>query len=235
MDMKRGCHRLPRLGYDFGNDELLREALTHRSAGGRNNERLEFLGDGALNFIIAAELYRRYPRIDEGDLSRLRSQLVREETLAEIAANLNLGEALILGGGERKSGGFRRASILADALEAVIGAIYLDGGFVRCQSTVVDLFAEHLHGLSTVGELKDAKTRLQERLQAAGSPLPAYRILEADGADHAKSFTVVCEIPGVTATRGEGASRRKAEQAAAERALTALDAESQEPRDGDRG
>lgn len=213
-----------KLSYRFRRAELLTDALTHRSAGSRNNERLEFLGDGALNFIIADELYRRVPDASEGDLSRLRASLVRKETLARVAAELSLGEALVLGAGELKSGGHRRQSILGDALEAVVGAIYLDGGYQACRDVVLSLFAGLLDNLPSLESLKDPKTRLQERLQARRLPLPEYRLESESGAEHERSFEISCTVAGlVEPVRGTGRSRRRAEQKAAARALEMLD------------
>jgi len=210
------------LGYSFRNPDLLDEALTHRSAGVPHNERLEYLGDAMLNAVIAGELYRRFPKASEGELSRLRASLVREETLAAIAHELSLGEYLRLGPGERKSGGSRRASILADALEALFGAIYLDGGYSACQERVLALLRKRMESGVVIG-LKDPKTRLQEFLQAQRMPLPAYQVLNVSGEAHAQSFRVECKVPGLAgATLGEGNSRRRAEQAAASRALELL-------------
>ena len=209
------------LGYGFQQPQLLEEALTHRSAAGRNNERLEFLGDSVLNCVIAAELYHRYPKADEGDLSRLRATLVKEETLAGLARELNLGDCLHLGSGELKSGGFRRPSILADALEAIFGAVWLDGDFETCRQLILTLYRQALEALPAVQNLKDAKTRLQEHLQAAQCPLPVYHILEVSGEAHAQRFTVECQAGGIRTT-ATGTSRRRAEQEAARRALEAL-------------
>ena len=220
--MHRAADSLCRaLGYPFRQTQLLEEALTHRSAGGRNNERLEFLGDSILNFVIAAELYATHPRAAEGELSRLRATLVREETLAELAQRLNLGDHLRLGSGEMKSGGFRRASILADALEAVIGAVYLDSDFETCQRLILRHYQERLAALPAVSELKDPKTRLQEYMQARQRALPVYQVLGISGEDHAQSFRVECVVDAVR-TVAVGSSRRRAEQEAARRALELL-------------
>jgi ribonuclease-3 len=208
----------PSLGYEFGDRALLEEALTHRSASGRNNERLEFLGDSILNFVIAAELHRSNPHASEGELSRLRASLVKGETLAELAADMNLGDYLRLGPGELKSGGFRRASILADALEAILGGVYLDGGFEVCRCLILNLYQRRLAELPSVGELKDPKTRLQEHLQARQQALPVYSVLEVTGEAHAQHFTVECSIDEGR-TVAVGTSRRKAEQEAARKAL----------------
>ncbi len=209
------------LGYRFGDPALLEQALTHRSASGVNNERLEFLGDALLNCVIGEAVYRRQPCAKEGDLSRLRALLVKEETLAALAAGLALGEVLTLGSGELKSGGFRRASILADALEAVFGAIYLDSGFEAVRRVILALYAERLERLPQPGELKDPKTRLQELLQARQQPLPQYDILEVSGEAHQQRFTVAC-LAGGQRTVATGTSRRKAEQEAARLALDSL-------------
>ncbi len=217
----RWCSRV--LGYRFRDPERLERALTHRSAGGRHNERLEFLGDAVLGFIIAESLHHALPEADEGHLSRLRASLVRRETLAELAGELGLGHQVRLGSGELKSGGFRRASILADALEATIGAIYLDGDLPAARDVIRRLYAERLRDLPPPEALKDAKTRLQELLQGRGLPVPTYGVEAVAGADHRQRFTVTCEIEGLEQqTTGTGTSRRRAEQAAAERMLEAL-------------
>jgi len=212
------------LGYTFKNAQLLRQALTHRSAGNRNNERLEFLGDAILGSVIAAELYRCYPQAREGKLSRLRSTLVRRESLARIAHGLQLGDYLQLGAGERRSGGHSRDSILSDALEAVFGAIYLDSDFATVRDCILSLFEERLQSVSEVATLKDSKTRLQEYLQAQRKPLPAYSIVRISGEAHDQSFSVACSIAGleVEPSEGHGSSRRLAEQAAAENMLARL-------------
>ena len=213
------------LGHSFADRNLLQQALTHRSAGSRNNERLEFLGDAILGGVIAAELYRRYPQAKEGELSRLRANLVRRESLAEIAQLLELGQYLNLGGGERKSGGHRRDSILSDTLEALIGAIFLDSDFSVCQRSILGLFANRLESLSDVAFLKDAKTRLQELLQSRHIPLPEYIVTEVTGEAHAQFFKVECVVDGIEIPgRGQGSSRRHAEQYAAEDMLSRLDA-----------
>lgn len=215
---------LEALPYRFARPELLGEALTHRSAGSRNNERLEYLGDAVLNFLIAESLFRGVPDADEGGLSRLRANLVRRETLAEIAGELNLGEALVLGPGELKSGGFRRQSILADALEAVIGAVYLDGGFEACAELVDRLFRDRLDSLPSTESLKDPKTRLQEYLQGRQAPLPNYRLVSEEGEPHRRVFRVACEVDGVAEpVTASGRSRRAAEQEAARLALAVLE------------
>jgi len=218
-----------RLDYRFRNPRLLEEALTHRSVSERNNERLEFLGDSILNFVIADELFKRQPEDSEGELSRLRASLVNRETLASISRQLDLGAHLRLGSGERKSGGRRRDSILSDALEGLFGAVYLDGGFVACRDLIVRLYANRLHNLPSAAELKDPKTRLQEHLQSARLPLPTYQVLEIAGKAHDQTFRVECRIPGVeTATVGEARSRRRAEQRGAEAMLRALSADDPE-------
>ena len=211
----RLCHAL---GYTFRDSPLLEEALTHRSAIGRNNERLEFLGDAILNAVIAAELFRTYPQASEGELSRLRANLVKQGTLAGLARGLALGDYLHLGSGELKSGGFRRDSILADALEAIFGAVYLDSNWETCQGLILHLYQDCLAGLRTADELKDPKTRLQEYLQARQRALPVYHILEVTGAAHAQYFKVECSIDQLR-TVAVDTSRRKAEQEAARRAL----------------
>lgn len=213
------------LGHNFADSKLLRQALTHRSVGSRNNERLEFLGDAILGGVIAAELYQRYPQAKEGELSRLRANLVRRESLAEIAQTLELGRYLNLGGGERKSGGHQRDSILSDTLEALLGAVYLDSDFQVCQRSILNLFAARLASLSDVAFLKDAKTRLQEFLQSRHRPLPEYRVTEVSGEAHAQFFKVECLVEDVAEPgRGEGSSRRYAEQNAAQEMLSRLDA-----------
>jgi ribonuclease-3 len=215
------------LGATPSQPELFETALTHRSAHERNNERLEFLGDAVLNLIIAEELYRRFPRVDEGGLSRLRARLVSSPPLAEIGAEIGVGAMLRLGSGELKTGGFRRESILADATEAIIGARYLDAGPDAARELVLRLFRQRLDALQPDAELKDPKTRLQELLQGRGEELPAY-VLEATlGEPHAQTFQVRCEIhlddaQGAIVTAGEGASRRSAEQQAAAAALIRL-------------
>ncbi len=209
--------------YDFSQRGLLESALTHRSVGKNNNERLEFLGDGVLNFIIAHHLFERFPGASEGELSRLRAHLVRGVTLAELARQYQLGDYLRLGPGEQKSGGFRRESILAGAMEAVIGAVYLDGGFAAAQKMVFAVYQDVLAGLSLEQGLKDPKTCLQEYLQSRGRPLPEYQVLSAEGDAHAQVFKVACILAEpMLSTEGVGDSRRKAEQAAAQAALVAL-------------
>jgi len=213
-----------RLGHKFVDSSLLTLALTHRSAGGRNNERLEFLGDSVVNHIVAEALYQRFPEAHEGDLSRLRAVLVKGDTLAELARELELGECLTLGPGERKSGGHRRGSILADAVEALAGAILLDSDLENCRRCVLSWFGTRLEALTLEGVSKDAKTRLQEFLQGCGQPLPEYELLGVLGDDHNQRFHVACRIarPALM-VEGSGPSRRKAEQAAAGVALERLE------------
>ncbi len=222
--MTEGLERLCRkLNYYFAEPALLCRALTHRSAAKANNERLEFLGDSILSFLIADFLYARFPQAQEGKLSRLRATLVKGETLAEIARELEIGEHLILGPGELKSGGYRRTSILADAFEAVIGAVYLDGGLEACRKLVNFFYQDRLDSLMSETLLKDPKTRLQEYLQARQLPLPDYRVSAVNGETHEQIFQVECVIndkfPSAT---GIGRSRRKAEQDAAIQVLDLL-------------
>lgn len=207
----------------FARPELLERALTHRSAGGEHNERLEFLGDAVLGFLVSEELFRRFGDACEGDLTRLRARLVRESTLAGLARGGGLGEDLRLGGGELKSGGRNRDSILADALEAVIGALYLDLGVDGCREFVLGLYADLLAGCEPGHIEKDPKTRLQEWLQGRRLPLPTYAVTRVTGDAHDQIFAVVCEVQelGLFAA-GEGASRRGAEQVAAEHLLAQL-------------
>jgi len=213
------------IGHPFNDPGLLQQALTHRSAGTPNNERLEFLGDSIVNMMVAQALYERWPKADEGALTRARAELVREGALAVIARELHLGERLILGPGEMKTGGHRRDSILADALEAVVAAIYLDAGFAACRTVVLPWFTASMQALPATGKPeKDPKTRLQEWLQARQKALPLYELVSESGDDHAKTFRVRCGVtdPAVS-TEGEGASRRLAEQQAAAAALEQLD------------
>lgn len=212
-----------RLGHEFSDPALLGLALTHRSHGSTNNERLEFLGDSLVNFIIAEVLYTKFPEAEEGQLSRLRAHLVRGATLAEIAAENQLGNHLRLGSGEMKSGGWRRESILADALEAVIGAIFLDAGVEACRRCVLAWYAPRLDELSLRRTTKDPKTRLQEHLQARQRGLPVYETVGVEGREHEQVFTVSCVVDTLpTPTYGEGTSRRQAEQRAAAKALELL-------------
>lgn len=200
----------------FTQPQLLQRALTHRSFAPDHNERLEFLGDSILGCVIAKYLYSEFPDLSEGDLSRLRSNLVKESTLVVFAQQLNLGSQLKLGEGELKSGGFRRPSILADAVEALFGAIFVDGGFLAAERAVLNLFVPYLAkvDMKTLG--KDAKTLLQEYLQGKRLPLPGYSVLETQGEAHEQLFQVECAIPALKLiTRGSGSSRRNAEQQAA--------------------
>ena len=212
-----------RLGHQFRDPQLLALALTHRSAASANNERLEFLGDGLINFVAAEALYRARPLAEEGDLSRLRASLVCEDSLARFAQGLDLGEVLTLGGGALKSGGFRSAPILADALEAVLGAVYLDSGFEAGRGVCEHLLAASLADLPDAASLKDAKTRLQEHLQRFGRPLPVYELVSSEGPEHRPSFTVSCRLTdGDEVTEGQASNRRAAEQDAADRMLQQL-------------
>lgn len=211
------------IAYCFLQRNYLELALTHRSVGSRNNERLEFLGDSILNFVIAEALYHQFPHIDEGKLSRLRASLVRGSTLAALARALNLGEYIKLGPGELKSGGFRRESILAGTLEAIIGAVLQDGGFAAVKAFILKLYQAELEEMCAERELKDPKTRLQEHLQAQKRTLPNYTIVSIDGEGHSQRFTVTCSVEGLNETiTGLGESRRKAEQNAAANTLALL-------------
>jgi len=212
-----------KLGHVFSDAALLKTALTHRSFGTPNNERLEFLGDGILDFVIAAALFHRFPNLPEGDLSRLRANLVRQESLHRLALELGIGDVLRLGEGELRSGGAQRPSILADALEALFGAIYLDAGFVAAQGVIEKLYAPLIDELKPGHFQKDAKTRLQEWLQGRKKPLPRYQLMETTGAAHEQRFEVACHIDSpALRTIGHGSSRRIAEQVAAEQALKEL-------------
>jgi ribonuclease-3 len=207
------------LAYTFKDPALRERALSHRSVGARNNERLEFLGDGLVNLLVAELLYEHFPHAAEGELTRWRARLVSEPALAGVARELELGDQLRLGPGELKSGGFRRDSILADALEALIAAVYLDGGWEACRRNVRALFEDRLQEAANAQD-KDPKTNLQEVLQARGLPLPVYELVDASGADHAKVFDVRCSIAALNLhAEGRGGSRRAAEQAAAAEAL----------------
>lgn len=210
-----------RLGLEPAQPALFIQALTHRSAAGDNNERLEFLGDAVLNLLVADDLYRRFPDADEGTLSRLRASLVSGEALARIAAQLQLGTVLALGAGELKTGGFRRESILADAFEALCGALFLDGGLELVRRVALQQMEPALAGMDELAELKDPKTLLQEWLQARGLALPRYHVEGVEGESHAQHFRVSCEVAALSQrSSGEGSSRRRAEQSAA-RALLA--------------
>ena len=214
------------IAHAFGDAGLLAQALTHRSAGQPHNERLEFLGDAVVNLLAAEALYAAWPKADEGTLTRARTELVRESALAGIARTLELGRLLRLGPGEMKSGGHRRDSILADALEAVVGAIYLDAGLDACRKVAMPWFAPLIAALPPPNKIgKDAKTALQEWLQARGRGLPSYQLLAESGEEHARHFEVACRIESpLRQTRGEGASRRAAEQQAASAMLALLEA-----------
>ena len=208
------------LGYTFRQPDLLRQALTHRSARSSHNERLEFVGDAVLNCVIGVALFERFRALPEGDLSRVRAALVNQDTLARVARTLGLGKEIELGEGELKSGGADRPSILADALEAVFGAVFLDGGFDAARAAIVTCFGEVLSEADPAALAKDPKTRLQEWLQGRGHPLPAYTVLEVSGEPHEQSFRVRCDVPGLgLAAVADGSSRRRAEQEAAQRIL----------------
>jgi ribonuclease-3 len=212
-----------RLGHRFRDPALLDVALTHRSAGTTNYERLEFLGDAVLNCVVAVLLFREFGVATEGELSRYRAALVSGNSLAEIATELGLGEQLRLGSGELKTGGFRRSSILADSLEALFGAIYLDAGFDEARRVIERLYAGRLDRMPSAGELKDPKTRLQEYLQGRGLALPSYSIESVAGEPHQQMFVASCEVAGLGLRAcGEGSSRRKAEQEAAQQVLQSL-------------
>ena len=211
------------LQYQFIDVRLFAQALTHRSVPGDNNERLEFLGDAVLDFVISEVVFRVYPLAPEGDLSRLRSSLVKDTSLAELASSLGLGEHLILGGGERKAGGHRRESILADALEAIFGAVFVDSGFDAARAVIERAFGDRLHDFPPLDELSDSKTKLQELLQARRMGLPNYELVKVTGQAHNQRFEVRCSVSGVAATTtGEGTTRRGAEQHSAEKMLNEL-------------
>jgi ribonuclease-3 len=208
------------LHYRFHDVSLLTQALTHRSANGRNNERLEFLGDAVLDFVISDAVFARRPDASEGDLSKLRASLVKDTSLAKLAADLGVGEHLILGSGERKTGGHRRESILADALEAIFGAVFLDSGFAAATEMIERVYARRLEELPDAEDLRDAKTRLQEWLQARKLSLPEYQLVEATGEAHQQRFIVSCTVGELSQrTEGESTTRRKAEQKAARQML----------------
>lgn len=212
------------LGYTFNDPELLQLALTHRSYGNRNNERLEFLGDSIVNFVIAEDLFKRFPQAREGQLSRLRARMVKGVTLAELAREFEVGQYLRLGSGELKSGGFRRESILADAMEAIIGAMYLDSSMDQVRARILSWFEARLNQLSLSDTQKDPKTRLQEFLQSRHQPLPRYDVISVEGEAHAQTFTVECVVDMLDfRPLGVGSSRRLAEQQSAEKALHALE------------
>jgi len=211
------------LSYNFKDKNLLELALTHRSFQGKNNERLEFLGDSILNFIIAELLFKKFNTSPEGDLSRLRSQLVKSSTLSEIGILLNLGDYLILGEGELKSSGWRRPSILADSVEAIIGAVFIDGGIKASHNLIIDWFKDRIDSINPNDIEKDSKSLLQELLQAKKIPLPDYDVISIEGEAHCQYFKVSCTIPKLAVTiEGEGSSRKIAEQGAAEEMLKKL-------------
>ena len=215
------------LRYRFIDKDLLAQALTHRSASGKNNERLEFLGDAVLDFVISDAVFRRRPDADEGDLSKLRASLVKDTSLAQLAADLGIGDHLILGSGERKTGGHRRESILADALEAIFAAVFLDSGYAAAAEVIERVFDQRLEDLPDAEELRDAKTRLQEWLQARNLKLPDYDLTHVTGKAHQQRFAVTCTVVELSqATDGESTTRREAEQQAARRMLKLLSGES---------
>lgn len=224
MEPIKNIGRLCRtLGYSFNNEALLLQALTHRSASNIHNERLEFLGDSILSIIISDALYHQFPKVTEGDLSRMRATLVRGDTLAKVAKEFKLGDYLTLGPGELKSGGFRRESILADAVEAIIGAIYLDSELETVRGLLLGWYEQRLKEIKPGVSQKDAKTQLQEFLQGHKKSLPDYEVVSVEGEAHNQRFTVECRIEGVSdAVAGVGSSRRKAEQQAAAQALELL-------------
>ena len=216
-----------KLGLAFDQPQLFITALTHRSAGAHNNERLEFLGDAILGFVIAQKLYDSFPGVDEGTLSRLRASLVNESSLAELARKHQLGDYLYLGSGELKSGGFRRDSILSDALEAIMGALFKDQGIVRCQEWIIQIFTDKLQVLSADNWQKDPKTQLQELMQAKKMELPDYTLIDMSGLAHEQTFKVKCSVALIAESCvGTGVSRKKAEQSAAEMMLAKLQKDS---------
>ncbi|WP_205597741.1 ribonuclease III [Paraferrimonas sp. SM1919] len=211
------------VGYHFKDDSLLKHALTHRSAASKHNERLEFLGDSILSMVIAEDLYFRFPKVTEGDMSRMRATLVKGETLSEIAREFGLGDYIELGSGELKSGGFRRDSILADAVEAIIGAVYLDSDFATAKALLLTWYTPRLESIKPGISQKDPKTRLQEYLQGLRKPLPDYQVIDIKGEAHNQQFTVSCQIDDLAdLVTAKGTSRRKAEQAAAAKTLELL-------------
>ncbi len=211
------------LHYRFNDTSLLAQALTHRSANSTNNERLEFLGDAVLDFVISDAVFKLRPDASEGDLSKLRASLVKDTSLASLAAELGLGEHLVLGSGERKTGGHRRESILADALEAIFGAVFLDSGFDAAAEIIGRVYVQRLDTLPDADDLRDAKTQLQEWLQARKLVLPEYELISATGKAHQQRFLVSCTVNEMSeTTQGESTTRRKAEQKAARRMLDAL-------------
>ena len=212
-----------RLGYSFSDPSLLQRALTHRSASVSNNERLEYLGDAVLDLVVAEELFHRFPHASEGELTRLRAALVKGKTLSKVAHELELGDFLSLGSGEIKSGGQHRESILADAVEAILGAIYLESGIDACRSRVRVWFADRLENQSLEVDEKDAKTRLQEWLQARSLPLPVYEVIKAEGEPHNQVLTVSCLVEGLTEpVTAQAGNRKKAEKKAAQLAMARL-------------
>lgn len=213
-----------KIGYSFTDSSLLIQALTHRSAKGVHNERLEFLGDSILGFVIAEVLFEQFPKHDEGDLTRMRSSLVKGVTLAELGRDFDLGEHLILGPGELKSGGHRRESILEDAIEAIIGAVYLDSDIVCCKALILSWFAQRLNDIKPGNEQKDPKTRLQEYLQGRKIALPVYDVIDTSGQSHNQQFIVRCVTEVIDKeVIAKGTSRRKAEQSAAQQVLVLLE------------
>ncbi|KUJ72209.1 ribonuclease III [Thiomicrospira sp. WB1] len=213
-----------KLGYTFENPDILARALTHRSMGAKNNERLEFLGDSLVNFMIADALFHQFHGISEGDLSRVRAFLVKGETLAKIGREYDLSDYLMLGPGELKSGGYRRSSIIADAVEAIIAAVYEDGGLDACRAFVTRLYADRMANLDPAKVGKDPKTRLQETLQARQADLPEYSVISVNGPAHAQEFTISCFVSALDRKfEAVATSRRKAEQLAAEEALRVLE------------
>ncbi|MCG7982412.1 MAG: ribonuclease III [Candidatus Thiodiazotropha lotti] len=222
-DINKFCRDL---GYTFNQQELIEQALTHRSAGGKNNERLEYLGDSILGFVIADALFSHFSKASEGQLSRLRSVLVKRDTLAQVAREFELGDYLKLGQGELRSGGQSRDSILADSFEAVLAAVYLDGGYEATRSVILKIFTPRLIALSPENQQKDPKTQLQEYLQAKKVSLPSYTILDVSGDPHTQHFKVECVVEDLQKkSKGEGHSRRKAEQDAASQMLLDLNNE----------
>lgn len=224
MSKKMAIEKLQReIGYSFKDETLLKLALTHRSADKKHNERIEFLGDSILSFIIAEELYTRYPRCSEGDMSRLRATLVRGKTLAEMGREFGVGDCIFLGPGEMKSGGSRRDSILEDVMESMIGAIYLDSDMLSVKALVLKWYQSRLEKFKPGQNQKDPKTQLQEFLQGRKKSLPTYSVSNITGEAHDQKFFVECAVQGINKPfKGEGVSRRAAEQQAAQRALNAL-------------
>ena len=218
---------MKQIDYCFNDETLLLNALTHRSVGQKNNERLEFLGDAILGMVIADELFHRFPDCSEGEMSRLRASLVKGETLSELARDLSLGDYLKLGPGELKSGGFRRSSILADAFEAMLAAVYLDSNLETCRDLILRQLSERLNKVSPDAVGKDPKTQLQEYMQARHLPLPVYDVIDVTGQAHAQTFTVECKLGDGEVVKGVGSSRRKAEQAAADQLLGKLNGSGQ--------